>query len=127
VGGNPVGWGDRYGLQAHQGFVLLLKKMTDKSLRKTIKSLEKQIEKHEAKIADWCEKQAMKHHRHEVDVFTNQLKLAQEEATRRGLFGTGAVFAEDITEEQAQRNTGGLMWEFLDIIGGFLGGSSYAY
>ncbi len=123
---NPVNYIDAEGLQAHQGFIILIRKMSNKSLLRTIKSLNKQIEKHERKLADKCQTQARRHHQHEIDVFKNQLRLTEEEAARRRLLGMGLP-SELITEEQAQRNTGGWLLDLLDPIGNFLWGAGYAY
>jgi hypothetical protein len=96
--------------------------MSEKGLKKAIKSLEKQIIKHEKALFDPCQKIATKHHEHELRVLREQLKLAQEELVKRGLPAAlaAAPFAEDITEEEAERRTGGWLIDLL------LGGD-YAY
>jgi ABC-type Fe3+-citrate transport system substrate-binding protein len=65
----------------------MLSKMADKSTRKTIKSLEKKIAKHEKSLADPAQKLSKKHHEHELRVFKEQHKLATKEASKRGLIG----------------------------------------
>jgi hypothetical protein len=88
--------------------------MADKSLRKTIKSLMTNIRKHENVLSDECQKQARQHHEHELKVFKEQLKLAEQEAGKRGLMGAG--FAENISEEEAEKRTR----SFFDWIDPFL-------
>jgi len=104
VQNNPVNWIDPLGLAPHDAFIAQLAKMANKSLRKTIKSLMKQIEKHEKAVADECQKQAKQHHEHELRVFKEQLKLAEQEVAKRGLVGAG--FAESISEDEAEKRTG---------------------
>ena len=97
---------DPYGLVVHQGLINQLVKMANRSLMKTIKSLEKQIAKHEKALSEPCQSQAKKHHEHELKVFREQLELASEEARRRGLLTAGSAgFAEDISEEEAEQAT----------------------
>jgi hypothetical protein len=82
--------------------------MTNRSLKKTIRSLQKRIGRHEQALSDPCEAQAAKHHEHELRIFREQLDLAQKEARKRGLFAVGggvSPFAEDITEEEAESRT----------------------
>ena len=88
----------------NEGFINQLLKMANKSLLKTIKSLEKLIQEHEKALVDECQKQAQQHHEHELRLFREQLSLAQQEASKRGLLGAG-LFAEDMTEEEADRRT----------------------
>ena len=125
VANNPISYIDPYGL-LHEKFVIQLAKMADRSLKKTIKSLEKNIAKHEKALIDQCQKEARKHHEHELRLFREQLDLAQKEAAKRGLLAAGAVgtglFAEDISEEEADKRTGGWILELLDPFG-----ADYAY
>lgn len=99
VQNNPINYTDPTGLIANNGFISQLAKMANKSLLKTIKSLLKQIEKHEKSLADECQKQAKQHHEHELRLFREQLSLAEQEAAKRGLMGAG--FAEAISEDEA--------------------------
>jgi hypothetical protein len=84
-----VNYIDPYGL-VHIGFVNMLRNMADKSVRKTIRSLEKKILKHEEALKDPAQQLAKRHHEHELRVFKEQQKLAKEEAARRGL-GVGIL------------------------------------
>jgi hypothetical protein len=77
--------------------------MANRSLFKTIKNLLKQIEKHENKLYDECQKQAKQHHEHELRVLREQLRLAEQEAAKRGIMGAG--FAEIMTEDEAEERT----------------------
>jgi len=103
VNSNPIGYTDPTGLFANGGFITQLANMANKSLMKTIKSLLKQIEKHEKSIADECQKQAKHHHEHELNLFREQLNLAEREAAKRGLMGAGA--AESISPDTADSRT----------------------
>ena len=58
---------DPYGL-SHIGFIKKLATMANKSLRKTLKSLEKNIAKHENALKDPAQELAKKHHEHELRV-----------------------------------------------------------
>jgi hypothetical protein len=111
VGNNPVNFIDPLGLAPHDAFIAQLAKMANKSLRKTIKSLMMQIEKHEKAVADECQKQAKQHPEHELRVFKEQLKLAEQDAAKRGLVGAG--FAESISDDEAERRTGS-WFDWLD-------------
>jgi hypothetical protein len=86
VHNNPINYVDPYGL-VHLGFVNMLRNMADKSIRKTLKSLEKRIAKHEEALKDPAQELAKKHHEHELRVFKEQHQLAKKEASRRGLIG----------------------------------------
>jgi len=103
VQNNPVNFIDPFGLM-HQGFINQLLKYSNKELQKAIKSLTKNIEKHEAKSCS-------SHHEHEIRVFEEQLRLAKEEAKRRGLMAIGGAnlggsdFYENISEEEAEKRT----------------------
>ena len=121
TGNNPINFVDPKGL-FHQGFILQLVKYSEKGLRKAIKRFEKKIIKHEKALLDPCQKLATKHHEHELRVLREELKLAQEELAKRGLPAALAAgsFAEDITEEEAERRTGGWLIDLLF-------GGDYAY
>ena len=84
VQNDPVDLIDPHGL-SHIGFLRKIAKMADKSLRKTLKSLEKNIAEHEEALKDPVQKLAQKHHEHELRVFKEQHRLALEEADKRGL------------------------------------------
>jgi hypothetical protein len=86
VQNNPVNWVDPYGL-SHLGFIKKIANMADSSLRKTLKSLEKNIAKHEEALKDPAQDLAKKHHEHELKVFKEQQRLASEETARRGILG----------------------------------------
>ena len=87
----PVNARDPLGL-AHEGFVQQLAQMADRSLGKTIRSLEGRIQEHLRALADASQQLAAQHHEHELRIFRQQLELARGEALRRGLkFGSGIV------------------------------------
>jgi len=87
----------------HKGFMKLLEKMENKSVMKTMKSLEKNIVEHEAALKDPSQALSVSHHEHELRLFRAQLDLAQGEAARRGLLGAG--FAEGISSGEASGRT----------------------
>ncbi|OQX04119.1 MAG: hypothetical protein BWK80_54270 [Desulfobacteraceae bacterium IS3] len=93
-------------MQGNIGFIKQLAQMADKGIKKTIKSLKKQIAEHEQSLSDPAQEMAKKHHEHEMRVFKEQLKLAEEEAAKRGILGAGLpCFSENITEEEAEDRT----------------------
>lgn len=113
VGNNPLNLIDPFGLIGHEGFINLISKMANKSLEQTIKTLNKLIEKHEKALVDECQKEARKHHEHELKVFREQLELAEKEAAKIGIaLGAGTTgFSEDISEEDAvKRTSSGFDW-----------------
>jgi hypothetical protein len=93
---NPINFVDPYGTQPHIGFIKALGKMGSKSLMKTIRSLEKVILKHEKPLNP----QDVKKYAHEKRVAEEQLRLAKEEAVRKGLLGVGVI--EKITPADKQ-------------------------
>lgn len=111
VQNNPVNFIDPLGLAPHDGFIRQLARMANKSLSRTIKSLIKNIENHERAIADECQKLSKKHHEHELRLFKEQLRLAEQEAARRGLFSAG--FAEAISDEEVEERTSG-WFDYVD-------------
>lgn len=76
---------------AHKGFIKGLREMEDKSVRKTIKSLEKQIAKHAESLRDPNQIRSIPHHQQELKVFKEQLELAKQEAAMRGVSATSAA------------------------------------
>lgn len=120
VGNNPVNFVDPLGLM-HGGFIKQVAKMANKSLKRTIRSLEKQIAKHESKNPS-------KHHKHELRIFEEQLKLAKGEAKRRGLSAlsgiglAGSGKCENMSQEEAEEMTEN-WFDWFDPFGS----SDYAY
>lgn len=81
---NPLQFTDPFGLQ-NEGFDKQVTDMADRGLRRTIRSLQKNIEEHITKLNDPRQYLSIKHHEHELRVFREQLKIALKEATRRGI------------------------------------------
>jgi hypothetical protein len=108
-----VNFVDPAGLTPHLGFIKLLTKMADKSLKKTIKSLEKQIIKHKNAIDDPAQKLAKQHHEHEIKVFEEQLDLAKKEATKRGLIGLVGLIGSLLDPFDADALADGELPEYL--------------
>ena len=136
VWANPINYVDPFGLLVHEGFIKQLTKYTSKQLKKAIKSLEKQIEKHKNKLADISQQQSKQHHEHEIKVFQEQLRLAEEEAAKRNITNTSAAIAvagavqgnattceEDVSQEEAEGRTG----SWIDWIDPDPLGTEYAY
>jgi RHS repeat-associated protein len=126
---DPINRTDPFGLIVNQGFINQLAKMTDKAIRRTIRSLRRRIAEHEQKLGNPGLAQSQRHYEHEIRVFNEQLKLAELEAARRGivvgggaamldpeLLGTPVEFAESISEEEAERRTRS-WFDWLDPFG----------
>ena len=123
VANNPMNFTDPLGLAPHEKFIAQLAKYTDKGIRSAIRNFQRKIAKHKEALTDSKQCRDIPHHEHELRVFKEQLKLAEREAAKRGLLGTGASsFAEDITEEEAEKRTGSL----FDWVDPFLS-PGYAY
>ena len=75
-GGGPI---------RHQGLIDNLQGMSDRSLRRTIRSLEQNIDEHLQKIAGNPNSLAVSHWQKEIQTWTEQLELAVKEANRRGI------------------------------------------
>jgi RHS repeat-associated protein len=84
VSNNPPNLIDPLGLE-HEGFIKQLSEMADKSLRRTIKSLEKNLEQAIKDVADPNLAREINHNLHKVRLFREQASLALKEAGRRGL------------------------------------------
>ena len=91
VGNGPLTARDPLGL-ANEGFARQLADMADRSIRRTVRSLERNIQEHLAKLADASQTLASRHHEHELRVLREQLELAEREALRRGIkIGSGIL------------------------------------
>jgi hypothetical protein len=84
-GGGDGGTGGGGGNNNHANFIEQLKNMKDSSLRKTIKSLEENIQEHLDKIANNPASRDVPHWQSEIRTFQEQLDLARQEAIRRGI------------------------------------------
>jgi len=68
----------------HEGFIKQCRTMADKSLRSTIKSLEKGIREHQDKVRNNPNSRDVPHWRTEIKTSQEQLAIARREAQRRG-------------------------------------------
>ena len=97
----------------HKGFIKNLARMKTSSLRKTAKSLEKEINRHKAKPPS-------KHHQNEIRTFQEQLDLANKELGRRGSQeGAAGVCAVPIGLGSASDDSPG--GEIIDFVLDFIG------
>jgi hypothetical protein len=79
------GGGGGGGEGRHANFIRQLKSMKDSSLRKTIRSLEDNMQEHLYKIANNPTSRDVPHWQSEINTFREQLELAIQEAKLRGL------------------------------------------
>ncbi len=69
----------------HTNFIKQLEDMKDSSLKRTIRSLEENIQEHVDKIANNPTSRDVAHWQSEIRTFQEQVKLALKEALRRGI------------------------------------------
>jgi len=72
-------------MKKHAGFIKILSGMRNKSVLKTIRSLETQIREHQDKLRRNPASRDTAHWQRELRTFQEQLELAKQEAIRRKL------------------------------------------
>jgi hypothetical protein len=72
-------------LKRHAGFIKVLRGMRNRSVLRTIRALEAQIQEHEEKLRRNPASRDASHWQGELKTFREQLELAKQEATRRKL------------------------------------------
>ncbi|MBF0550837.1 MAG: RHS repeat-associated core domain-containing protein [Deltaproteobacteria bacterium] len=100
---DPVNSFDPNGLIGHCGFIKQLARLANKQVLKAIRTLLKRIREHEEALVDESQMRDILHHEHELCIFREQLRLAEEEAAKRGLMGAG--FVEAMSEDEADEKT----------------------
>ena len=70
----------------HEGFKRQLNQMHDRGIRRTIRSLQRNIASHEQKIVNEPTNRAAQHWQKEIAIWQEQLNLAIHEAQKRGIY-----------------------------------------